>query len=364
MRRDEFRRHGLLGAPVVLEHRDVVKDGFGGLSDIDSVFLDLPAPWDALPHAKKILDVGPLPSPHHPRLTSAQRRHVSRVCCFSPCIEQVQRTVSTLNSLGFSDICMYETLVRTHESVTIHQPTVDEAVARIKDVEVRKEGRRQRQISEAKRKREAKEAERNEAEEAEATDDEPSPKKARINGDVPADQGLADAVFTEAGPSDPVPPPPVNDALAASAEVDPVMAILLSLNPTRPIPTPSAPAAPTSSLKPNEPKVFHRTNTNASRPVPHVRGHTSFLTFAALLPDLVGTLVADGAVESGANGILATSEVATGVDDTDLAASDATAVPAASSTIKEGPLNDADLADFAEAKAASGLAEAESSQQE
>ena len=52
--RQEFVEHGY-GESVKVTHKDVLTDGFD-LEDVaDAVFLDLPAPWDALPHAKKAL---------------------------------------------------------------------------------------------------------------------------------------------------------------------------------------------------------------------------------------------------------------------------------------------------------------------
>ena len=56
--KEEFAKHGLDGI-VRLEHRNVCRDGFGEdiLDSIDAVFLDLPFPWDAIPHAKRVLRV-------------------------------------------------------------------------------------------------------------------------------------------------------------------------------------------------------------------------------------------------------------------------------------------------------------------
>ncbi|KAF9240194.1 tRNA methyltransferase complex subunit Cpd1 [Melanogaster broomeanus] len=88
--REEFIRHGMEDI-VTLTHRNVCKDGFTVENVVDSVFLDLPAPWDAVEHAKKAL----------------RKDCPTRICCFSPCMEQVLRTVSALNDAGFTD-CKFE----------------------------------------------------------------------------------------------------------------------------------------------------------------------------------------------------------------------------------------------------------------
>ena len=62
--RREFEAHGLLDT-IELEHRNVCKDGFGSASDVDAVFLDLPAPWEAIKDARSVMAV------------SAQLKHLS-----------------------------------------------------------------------------------------------------------------------------------------------------------------------------------------------------------------------------------------------------------------------------------------------
>ncbi|KAE8212311.1 hypothetical protein CF327_g4041 [Tilletia walkeri] len=116
----EFAAHGL--AKVVrMTHRNVCKDGFllsraqsepstetsNGTSPtypiVDAVFLDLPAPWEAVP----------LVAPH------LDRSHTTRICCFSPCIEQVLKTVQALNAQGFADVQTWEVLMREVESTPL-----------------------------------------------------------------------------------------------------------------------------------------------------------------------------------------------------------------------------------------------------
>jgi len=93
--REEFETHGL-SSFVTSQHRDVLADGFG-LEDVaDAVFLDLPAPYDAVTHAKKAL-----------------KKSGGRLCSFSPCIEQVQETCNVLRQHRFCDIKTVECLLRT-----------------------------------------------------------------------------------------------------------------------------------------------------------------------------------------------------------------------------------------------------------
>ncbi|KAJ2006788.1 tRNA (adenine-N(1)-)-methyltransferase catalytic subunit trm61 [Coemansia thaxteri] len=109
--RKEFVEHNLTDI-VTIEHRDVLANGFGVTGIADAVFLDLPAPWDAVASAKEAL----------------RRDTVGRICSFSPCIEQVQRTALALDEHGFADIRMYECLVRDYEIRSLPLPSIDEAI--------------------------------------------------------------------------------------------------------------------------------------------------------------------------------------------------------------------------------------------
>lgn len=92
--RDEFEEHGISNF-VQISQRDVCQEGFGDSvqGKADAVFLDLPHPWTAIKHAVKTFkDKG------------------GRICSFSPCIEQVQKTCGELEALGFIEIRTMEGL--------------------------------------------------------------------------------------------------------------------------------------------------------------------------------------------------------------------------------------------------------------
>lgn len=128
--REEFERHGMTN--VTLTHRNVCKDGFTVTDTVDAVFLDLPAPWEAVEHAKRAM----------------RKDRMTRICCFSPCIEQVLRTVNALNEHGFSDVTTYETLLRPHDiSAPTPAKTIGEVAERLRITEIKREEKRQIQIA-------------------------------------------------------------------------------------------------------------------------------------------------------------------------------------------------------------------------
>lgn len=67
---------------VTVGVRDIQGEGFPDefAGRADSVFLDLPQPWLAIPSVEKML------------------KQDGVICSFSPCIEQVQRASETLRS--------------------------------------------------------------------------------------------------------------------------------------------------------------------------------------------------------------------------------------------------------------------------
>ena len=94
----EFERHGL-GDVVTGYHRNVCVDGFS-VEDgtATAVFLDLPSPWEAIPHAVRALSAAG-----------------GRICSFSPCVEQVQKTCTALRDQGFQEIQTFEGIERPYQ---------------------------------------------------------------------------------------------------------------------------------------------------------------------------------------------------------------------------------------------------------
>lgn len=114
---EEIESHSLSGI-VQIQHRDVYRDGFmvaEGSPNATAVFLDLPAPWKALQHLSRRSGSAPL-----------DPKQSVHICTFSPCIEQVTRTVNELRALGWTDVDMVEISQRrlnvTRERVGVNLP--------------------------------------------------------------------------------------------------------------------------------------------------------------------------------------------------------------------------------------------------
>ncbi|KAI0042402.1 tRNA methyltransferase complex subunit Cpd1 [Auriscalpium vulgare] len=220
--RYKFSRRGMANI-VSLTHRNVCMDGFTVAGTAGAVFLDLPAPWEAVEHAK----------------TALRNDRAGRICCFSPCIEQVLRTVSALNESGFTDITMYETLLRPHEVNQVPAlPSVSSISAKLKDAARVREEKRLIQIATARTRHAEKRKREEDADELE-------PKKVKTDADAGAraeDVEMPGAAVRETAA----------EAGAAAGEADP------------------GDAPPAMQI--------------VSKVVQEVRGHTSYLTFARLLP--------------------------------------------------------------------------------
>jgi tRNA (adenine57-N1/adenine58-N1)-methyltransferase len=141
--RIEFEAHGLFKSTsgrdvMTLTHRDVCKSGFRVVAKeddaqsttnednsptykADAVFLDLPAPWEAVQHI----------SPHLAQTT--------RLCCFSPCIEQVQRTVEALRADLWQDVECFEVAAREWEARYARRQDISEVVDNLREIKRRRE---------------------------------------------------------------------------------------------------------------------------------------------------------------------------------------------------------------------------------
>lgn len=227
--REELHDHGLEGL-VTLTHRDVCKNGFlvpkkneNGEEEMVSpkaqhIFLDLPAPWLALPHLTRSMNAPtseddssttitpeaataalaadpsatitatiPLqslidptssepaslhinttapeeaksetpssPTPATPKPSALDPLSPVTICCFSPCMEQVTRTVQTLTKLGWTNIEMFEINHTRVEVRRQHQRgyedgagprTLSEALTRLREVNNLRDARRDDQIA-------------------------------------------------------------------------------------------------------------------------------------------------------------------------------------------------------------------------
>ena len=98
----EFAANDLADRVTCL-HGDVCTDGWDysahGIREgsVDGVIFDLPQPWDAV------------------RIFAPYMKPGGRLCCFSPCIEQVARTLDVLRDTGFTGVEVIEAIVRSHE---------------------------------------------------------------------------------------------------------------------------------------------------------------------------------------------------------------------------------------------------------
>ena len=100
--RREFATNGVSHL-VTVHHRDVCgKEGGneGGFlqppASVDAIFLDLPEPWLAIPHAAYALKPN------------------ARIASYSPCMEQSQRAVQAMEQCGFHSIKTVEFRLKEH----------------------------------------------------------------------------------------------------------------------------------------------------------------------------------------------------------------------------------------------------------
>ncbi|KAG4305533.1 hypothetical protein PORY_001089 [Pneumocystis oryctolagi] len=128
---NEFKRNQILSpeGPVVLSCQDVTVDGFdieGTKVVIHAAFFDLPAPWKAI---YKLI-------PHF------SKKRQSRICCFNPCIEQVQKTLKHLREFGFYNIELSEINHCEWIARRTELKDISEAADRIREVQKNRKHRK------------------------------------------------------------------------------------------------------------------------------------------------------------------------------------------------------------------------------
>lgn len=173
--RSEIQSHGLDDI-VQVTHQDVCQEGFTIPTSppsptepspsqetslifprvspkATSVFLDLPAPWQALPHLTR----HPQPQPSNtntdpqPAASPLDPTSPIHLCAFLPCIEQVTRMISSLRAHAWTEVTMHELLHRRLDvrrertgldleglrGVTAVASTPEESCKRLEEVERR-----------------------------------------------------------------------------------------------------------------------------------------------------------------------------------------------------------------------------------
>ncbi|KAJ3099191.1 tRNA (adenine(58)-N(1))-methyltransferase catalytic subunit trmt61a [Phlyctochytrium planicorne] len=242
----EFETHKL-SSIITIECRDVCKNGFGLENVADAVFLDLPSPWEAIAAAKLALKKG----------------HVGRICSFSPCVEQIQKCGQALADNGFFDIRMFEVLIRPYEV----RKVVPRAIEKLKP---------NVQCSDGEKKRKSDVVEEQEAEVA--------GKKRKVDeeeADVVMKAEVVDGIVINAEKVAVNPLDGAFDPPELAAEILPNPATLENLN---------TPPQNTKDSRKKALKVIKvdtdafATEVTVTRPATEIRGHTSYLLFASVLP--------------------------------------------------------------------------------
>ncbi|KAK3826007.1 MAG: tRNA methyltransferase complex subunit Cpd1 [Benniella sp.] len=246
----EFEEHGLSDM-VTLQCRDVCKNGFDMENKVDAVFLDLPAPWEAVESAKKAF----------------KQDRIGKICTFSPCIEQISRTVTALNEHGFVDIQMYECLLRFNEIRVIPMWTIDEAMEKQRAMEKKRKRATPRILRDDIAEKTLEQPQDQEEDEGEEG---PSGKKSAKIEDSIKDSNQSSAAATPKS--------------ASESDMDEGVAVVLPSSSSTSTPA-SVSLAVTEDASIAEPRErIDPKNVTITRPPAEQRGHTSYLMFATFTP--------------------------------------------------------------------------------
>lgn len=180
---------------------------------------------------------------------------------------------------------MYETLVRQHDLSIYHMPTIDDAIDKLKDIESRKKSRRMYQKQRAAE--EKVELSKRKADEMDGEESAVAEKKVKTvltetNGDKTDSAEVLAANIAD------------NGIMAGTTETEGVKDVTMEAVEGRDATTTREPSAET----PKEAKLNHKSGKSdgknpsseerkylSTKPAPQGRGHTSYLTFAFLMPE-------------------------------------------------------------------------------
>lgn len=240
----------------------------------------------------------------------SQQHQITRICCFSPCLEQVLKTVTALRAEGFEDVTTKEVLVRTHDLIPPPPPAgshlhdITSVVRKMKEHETRKEQRRIIQMKTArekaqklkeKRAAQAAESPGDVTSESLGTSDPTTSTKRRSEADDPRQETKRvklDEVNTDGVG---ISVPGVSVGSAASEAVEPIKKETEQEEgkAEREVPCAIWSEPPSVSL------LF----SVLTKPAAEMRGHTSYLTFASFYPSTVRQQLAaqDGKGTNGAD---------------------------------------------------------------
>ena len=195
-----------------------------------------------------------------------------------------------------SDITMYETLIRQHDMVSYPVPTIDDAIDKLKEIEGKKRQRHELQMAHSKAQKEMRQKAKEAKQAATAAD------AATPQADSGADAEMADASAAEGNEALSNKKRKAEDSTAGDAEGQPdakkakeqegevLAATSVAPSETSGTATPAAEEQPElkqqSGRAVNGKAKDERKDTN-TKPTTQIRGHTSYLTFAVLLPEAV-----------------------------------------------------------------------------
>lgn len=203
------------------------------------VFLDLPAPWEAVASAKKAF----------------KQDKIGKICTFSPCIEQISRTVTALSDNGFVDIQMYECLIRFNEIRVIPMWTIEEAMEKQRAIEKKRKRALPRVLRES----------------AAAADEQEEEEAKKIKIESADDSNMSSAVGTPSSTTG----SEMDEGVQVKSET------ATPSVPSTPILS-SETASPSTSSDPRE--RIDPKNVMVTRLPVEQRGHTSYLLFATFTP--------------------------------------------------------------------------------